>query len=89
MRSEVTVENFKAFSGQPALCSLDGMAIENNQNRVSLYGSLNITQDRQGLALAKQMQALLDHVVNQLQQQHDLPEKIENTGTEEVNNPFL
>ncbi len=87
--SETPLEQLQPFSEQPALCTLDGLTIQNNQNRLSFYGSLNITQDQQGLKLAKQMQALLDHVVDLLAKQPDLPEKIDSPLIEDVDNPFL
>lgn len=89
MFNEVALEQFVAFTAQASLCSLGGLTIENNQDRLSLYGSLNIAQDQQGLAQAQALKALLEQVISHLQAQQNLPEKLDYPPEEEVDNPFL
>lgn len=80
---------FRPFSDSITSTELDKLTIENQGERMSIYGSLQITADQQGLVLAKALQKLLDDTVNYLEQQ-DLPEHITNDEDdgEEVDNPF-
>lgn len=80
---------YEAFSERAWLLELGKLCIENNQDRLSLYGSLNITQDQQGLAQAQALKQLLEQVIQQLQAQADLPERVEPLPAEEEDNPFL
>lgn len=80
---------YEAFSERAWLVELGKLCIENNQDRLSLYGSLNIAQDQQGLAQAQALKQLLEQIVQQLQAQADLPEHVEPLPEEEVDNPFL
>lgn len=89
MFNEIELKDFEPFAECASLCSLDGLTIENNQDRLSLYGSLNIAQDQQGLAQAQALKALLEQVISHLQAQQDLPEKLDYPPEEEVDNPFL
>ncbi len=89
MFNEITLDRFVPFAEQASLCSLGGMTIENNQDRLSLYGSLNIAQDQQGLAQAQALKALLEQVIGHLQAQENLPEQLDYPPEEEVDNPFL
>ena len=80
---------YEAFSERAWLVELGKLCIENNQDRLSLYGSLNIAQDQQGLAQAQALKQLLEQIVQQLHAQADLPEHVEPLPEEEVDNPFL
>ncbi|KAA8733936.1 hypothetical protein F4V57_06955 [Acinetobacter qingfengensis] len=68
---------------------IDQMTVENQGERISLYGSLQICCDQQGLANAKQLQHILADAIAYLEQQN-LPEKlIYPNDAEEIENPFL
>jgi hypothetical protein len=52
-------------------------------------GSLELTRDKQGLAQAVTLKAILDKAVGLLTSQHDLPNSIEpDAPTKTVSNPF-
>lgn len=89
MFNEVSLQAFVPFAEQASLCSLGGLTIENNQDRLSLYGSLNIAEDQAGLAQAQALKALLERVISHLQAQDNLPEQLDYPPEEEVDNPFL
>ena len=89
MLNEIGIEDIKPFKGPASLCSLGELTIENSLDRLSLYGSLNIAQDQQGLAQAQALKALLEQAVRHLQAQEGLPEKLDYPPEEEVDNPFL
>ena len=50
------------------------MTVENGTRRIALYGSLDLTRDKQGLAHARALKALLDQVVKTLEAAKDLPD---------------
>ena len=62
--------------------------LENQVDCVSLYGNLQITKDQHGLQLAKQLQALVNAMLTELEKQ-PLPEKIQTKTEQEIDNPFL
>lgn len=79
------------FKNEAETQTLHGLTLENRLDRVSLYGSLDITHDAAGLGLALQLKALLDGVVAVLsteQASGALPEKISLKASETVANPF-
>lgn len=80
--------SFQAFKDNSASLDIGGLTLENNEERVSIYGSLNIGRDQQGLQQAKQLQGILAEMVNYLEQQ-DLPAQIETFTPKAVKNPFL
>lgn len=80
--------SFHPFKDNSASLDIGDLTLENNEQRVSLYGSLNIGCDQQGLQQARQLQAILDEMVSYLEQQ-DLPQQIETLSPRTVENPFL
>lgn len=80
--------SFHAFKDNTASVEIGGLTMENNEERVSIYGSLNIGRDQQGLQLARQLQTILNEMVSYLEQQ-ELPEQIETFSAKTVKNPFL
>ena len=80
--------SFQAFKDNSASLDIGGLTLENNEERVSIYGSLNIGRDQQGLQQAKQLQGIVAEMVNYLEQQ-DLPAQIETFTPKAVKNPFL
>ena len=52
-----------------------GLTVENGTLRIALYGNLEITRDKAGLSLARQMKALLDQVVASLET-GSLPDRV-------------
>lgn len=79
--------SFKAFEDSIASLDIGGLTLENNEDRVSIYGSLNIGRDRQGLAQVKQLQTIINDMVQTLEQQN-LPAQIETFEAKRVKNPF-
>ncbi|AUX90734.1 hypothetical protein [Acinetobacter sp. ACNIH1] len=80
---------FKAFENGTESHAIHDLTVENDLDCVSLYGNLQITKDQTGLKAAKVLQALLNDIVQQLEETPDLPEKIERNDADEIENPFL
>ncbi|GAA5001499.1 hypothetical protein GCM10023206_04000 [Acinetobacter puyangensis] len=80
--------DFTPFKDATGSRTIDNLTLENQGERLSIYGSLQITLDQQGLHYAKQLQQLLNEMVDYLEQQ-TLPEKLTPPeDAEEVDNPF-
>lgn len=80
---------FKAFENGTESHSIHDLTLENGEDRINIYGNLQIAKDQDGLQAAKILQTYFNDIVKVLEQEANLPEKI-STGTEgEVENPFL
>lgn len=82
---------FKAFKDETASYNIDELTLENQHERLSIYGSIQICCDQQGLKHAKELITILNDAVTYLEQQKDLPQKVETLKedqAEEVENPF-
>ncbi|WP_163121635.1 hypothetical protein [Acinetobacter portensis] len=80
---------FKAFENGTESHSIHDLTIENDVDRVSIYGNLQVTKDQEGLKAAQALQAVINQLVQQLESEENLPEKIQNKDEDEIENPFL
>ena len=69
--------------------SVDGLTIENRTTHISIYGDIQLTRDKAGLADARQLRDLLNDIVRALESDPALPEKIVSAETVTVKNPFV
>lgn len=79
----------KPFADDAASTSVGGLTIENGTDRIALYGSLDLTRDKQGLAHARILATLLDQAIQLLEADTSLPDAVPPpvaAGT--VKNPF-
>jgi hypothetical protein len=79
----------KPFADDSAATSVGDMRLENGRDRVAAYGSLDLTRDQAGLALAREMRAMLDAVIQVLEADSALPAAVappKRPG--KVSNPF-
>lgn len=84
-----TKSMFKPFEQGTESHSIHDLTLENDLDRISIYGNLQITKDQEGLAAAKALQLYVNAIVTQLEQSGNLPEKIETQSENEIENPFL
>ncbi|WP_174493907.1 hypothetical protein [Acinetobacter sp. Marseille-Q1623] len=80
---------FKAFENGTESHSIHDLTLENQEDRINIYGNLQISKDQEGLQAAKILQAYLNDIVKALEQETDLPAKISTEIEGEVENPFL
>lgn len=81
---------FKPYENGTESHAIHDLTLENGEDRINLYGNLQLTKDQAGLAAAKALQAFLNDVVQSLEAETDLPEQIEQGNDDsEVENPFL
>lgn len=75
------------FANESDALAIGGLSIENRVDRISIYGSLDITRDREGLADAERLKSLLDAIVATMKGE-SLPEAISIKPPEQILNPF-
>lgn len=81
-------EKFKPYANEADVLRIGELEIENRVDRVTLTGDVVLTKDKAGLALARQLQALVGDVVKALEADKQLPEVVELKAARSVKNPF-
>ena len=76
------------FQNESDILQLGDLTIENRVDRVSFYGSLDITRDKIGLENAQQLKSIIEMIVGEIESS-ELPDQIAIEPTDTVNNPFL
>ena len=77
------------FADDATSLTIGGLTVENGEDQVSLYGSLDITRDKKGLANARALKAILDQAVQQMELDGKLPDALPTAvPTKKVANPF-
>jgi len=76
------------FDNESQSLCLGYLPIEIRLDQLDIYGSLSITRDQAGLALALQLKQLVDDTVAQLQLAQDLPTRLSTKPTDQIDNPF-
>ena len=79
----------RPYADDSASASIGELTVENGRDCVTLYGSLDLTRDKVGLARARALLQLAQDAVKALEGAHDLPDTVpppEKPGT--VKNPF-
>lgn len=82
------MSHFKPYANESDVLRIGNLEIENRIDRLSLTGDVVLTRDQAGLALARELQALLGQVVSALEADKQLPEKVQLKPAREVKNPF-
>jgi len=80
--------DMQPFKNETESIIIGQLTIENRLDQVELYGSLSITRDQAGLALALKLKSVLDATIDHLQHASDLPAHIVFRPTDKVDNPF-
>jgi hypothetical protein len=78
---------FKPYANEADTFQIGDLTVENRLDRISLFGSLDITLDKEGLKRAKELKLLVDAMLAELGKRA-LPKKIALLSTETVDNPF-
>ena len=83
------VAAIEPFANEGNRLGIGGLTVENRTDRVSVYGGLDLTRDKPGLAHARELQTLLDRVVRALEAEKDLPDEVAPAKRPtRVENPF-
>lgn len=81
-------KGFLAYENESDSFSIGDMTIENRHDKISIYGSLDITKDKDGLEYALKLKRIIDSSIDALKRDKNLPDKIEILEIESVANPF-
>ena len=81
-------KGFLAYENESDSFSIGDMTIENRHDKISIYGSLDITKDKDGLEYALKLKRIIDSSIDALKRDKNLPDKIEILEIESVTNPF-
>jgi hypothetical protein len=77
------------FTNESESFGIGDLTIENRTDRISIYGSIDLTRDKAGLEQARMLRTVLDKVVQVLETEKNLPDKIVSADIQdEVVNPF-
>ncbi len=82
-----TAAEIRPFRNESECLHIGDLTVENRLDRVSLFGSLDITRDREGLESARRLKQVLDLTLAELEGA-DLPDHITLEAGESVENPF-
>lgn len=80
---------FKPYADDAASQTIGGLTLENGRDRVALYGNIDLTRDKPGLAHARALLGVLQQVVRALEAEPALPDAVpppRQAG--QVKNPF-
>jgi hypothetical protein len=75
------------YKNESECLQIGDLTIENRIDRVSIFGSIDITRDKEGLAVARQLKQVLELTLTELEGA-DLPDQITLEPTDIVENPF-
>lgn len=79
---------FMAYENEIDSFQIDDLTVENRLDRISIYGSLDLTKDRHGLESALKLKRIIDASIDALKRDRNLPDHIDIKTSEIVKNPF-
>ncbi len=83
------MNHFEPFADDTASIALGGLTVENGTDRIAIYGTLDLTRDKPGLAVAKELLAFLAAAIKMMET-HGVPDKVAPPiNTVAVKNPFM
>ena len=82
------MSDFKPYANESDTLTIGKLAIENRVDRVTFQGDVELTLDKVGLALAKQLQAVINAIVKALEADKALPDAVQVVKPRSVKNPF-
>lgn len=81
-------KDFEPFQNESDCVQIGELTIENRVDRVSIFGSIDITLDKVGLAVARELKGIIDSTLAEMEK-IDLPDKIAIAPVEIIDNPFM
>ena len=81
-------QEFLPYANEADVLRIGDLEIENRVDRISLTGDLVLTKDKAGLALARELQSLMERVVKALEADKQLPQIVKLKVPKTVKNPF-
>jgi hypothetical protein len=90
-RRQTIVKLINPYENEEQSIQIGELTIENRLDRVSLYGNIDLTRDKEGLSMARQIKMIVDSIVLSLEASEDagkLPDRVETEKPDLVKNPF-
>jgi hypothetical protein len=84
----MSMSSIKPYQNEEESLAIGELTVENRLDRVSVYGSIELTKDKTGLQQAKALKEAVDAVVAALEADKNLPDHISVKPTDKVKNPF-
>lgn len=81
-------QSFMAYENETDAFQIDTLTVENRLDRISIFGSLDLTKDRHGLESALKLKRIIDASIDALKRDKNLPDQITTVPSESVDNPF-
>ena len=75
------------FGNESEVTTIGDLTIENRIDRVSFFGSIELTRDKAGLHKARELKSIIDAVTAKLESE-TLPNKVKVEPQNVVDNPF-
>jgi hypothetical protein len=70
------MDKFKPFADSEASLAVGDLTVENGQDRIAIYGNLDLARDKVGLESARRLKALFTDIVRVLEAAPDLPDAL-------------
>jgi hypothetical protein len=83
----MTKAALQPFKNESDTFQIGDLTIKNRLDRLSIFGSLDLTLDKEGLTSARELKTLLDRAIAEMEQT-DLPDRVAIAAPETVKNPF-
>lgn len=80
------MKKYEPFDGNQSI-SINELTLESSEDKLVIYGDLDITRDKEGLEKLNKLLNILELTKEKLLKEK-LPEKIENKNSVIVKNPF-
>ncbi len=80
--------SFMAFENESDSLAIAELTVENRVDRISLYGSIDLTKDQEGLAKALKLKRIIDSAIDAMKRDKNLPDRIALKESDTVDNPF-
>lgn len=84
----MSTQSFMAYENEVDSFQIEDLTVENRLDRISIYGSLELTKDHQGLESALKLKRIIDASIDALKRDKNLPDQIKIKETQNVQNPF-
>jgi len=81
-------KQFIPYKNESDVLQFGDMTIENRLDRITIYGNIDITKDKEGLEYALLLKQVIDTAIKELENTDELPDRIVITEVETVDNPF-
>lgn len=84
----MNMSTIKPYQNEEESLAIGDLTVENRVDRISVYGSIEFTRDKEGLERAKALKEVVDAVVAALEGEKTLPEHVQAKPADKIKNPF-